>query len=49
MTKMSLKVTVITYATPQLEKIPKLTASPFLGSPYSSAIFPSPHPLSLDF
>ena len=29
MTKMYLKVTVVTFATPQLEKISRLTASPF--------------------
>ena len=28
MTKMQLKVTVVTFATPQLEKIPRLTAFP---------------------
>ena len=29
MTKMLLKVTVVTFSTPQLEKISRLTASPF--------------------
>ena len=49
MMKMQLKVTIVTFATVQLEKIPRLTAfclsyriPSFLGSPYPSAVFLSP-------
>ena len=44
MTKMQLKVTVVTFATPQLEKIPRLTAfPPFLQN--SSTLQQFFHPL----